>query len=85
MKIPMDYVAVDIETTGLYPKYDKIIEIGAARVRDGKVEDTFSVFVNPGQSLPPKIVELTGIHDQDVCEAPSPGSAPPRSAFGADP
>ena len=41
MKIPMDYVAVDIETTGLYPKYDKIIEIGAARVRDGKVEDTF--------------------------------------------
>lgn len=70
MKIPMDYVAVDIETTGLYPKYDKIIEIGAARVRDGKVEDTFSVFVNPGQSLLPKIVELTGIHDQDVCEAP---------------
>ena len=56
MKIPMDYVAVDIETTGLYPKYDKIIEIGAARVRDGKVEDTFSVFVNPGQSLLPKIV-----------------------------
>ena len=51
MKIPMDYVAVDIETTGLYPKYDKIIEIGAARVRDGKVEDTFSVLSIQGKAF----------------------------------
>ena len=35
--IPMNYVAFDIETTGLNPKYDKIIEIGAVRVRDGEV------------------------------------------------
>ncbi len=70
MDIPMNYVALDIETTGLNPKYDKIIEIGAVRVRNGKMEDTFSSFVNPAKSLPPRIVELTGIQDADVCKAP---------------
>ncbi|MDE7477444.1 MAG: 3'-5' exonuclease [Lachnospiraceae bacterium] len=70
MNIPMNYVAFDIETTGLNPKYDKIIEIGAVRVRDGRVQDTFSTFVNPAKSLPPQIVELTGIHDADVAGAP---------------
>lgn len=70
MKIPMNYVAFDIETTGLNPKYDKIIEIGAVRVRDGEQIDTFSTFVNPGKSLPARIVELTGIRDADVAGAP---------------
>ncbi len=70
MGIPMNYVALDIETTGLNPKYDKIIEIGAVRVRDGKAEDTFSSFVNPAKSLPTRIIELTGIQDADVCKAP---------------
>ena len=53
----MDYVVFDIETTGLYPSQDKIIELGAAKVCDGKIVDTFSAFVNPGKLLPPKIVE----------------------------
>lgn len=66
----MNYVAFDIETTGLNPKYDKIIEIGAVRVRDGEPVDTFSTFVNPAKSLPARIVELTGIHDTDVAGAP---------------
>lgn len=70
MNIPMNYVAFDIETTGLSPKYEKIIEIGAVRVRDGKVQETFSTFVNPGKSLPARIVELTGIHNGDVADAP---------------
>ena len=70
MEIPMNYVAFDIETTGLNPKYDKIIEIGAVRVRDGEPVDTFSTFVNPAKSLPPQIVELTGIRDVDVADAP---------------
>lgn len=70
MGIPQDYVAFDIETTGLNPKYEKIIEIGAVRVRDGEAQDTFSTFVNPGKSLPPRIVELTGIQDSDVAGAP---------------
>lgn len=66
----MNYVAFDIETTGLNPKYEKIIEIGAVRVRDGEVQDTFSTFVNPAKGLPARIVELTGIHDADVAAAP---------------
>lgn len=70
MNIPMNYVAFDIETTGLNPKYDKIIELGAVRVRDGEVVDTFSTFVNPAKSLPERIVELTGIRDADVADAP---------------
>lgn len=70
MKIPMNYVAFDIETTGLNPKYDKIIEIGAVRVRDGETAETFSTFVNPAKSLPERIVELTGIRDADVAHAP---------------
>ncbi|MCM1182409.1 MAG: 3'-5' exonuclease [Roseburia sp.] len=65
-----NYVVFDIETTGLSPKYEKIIEIGAARIADGEVADTFSTFVNPGKSLPPRIVELTGITDIDVINAP---------------
>lgn len=70
MNIPMNYVAFDIETTGLNPKYDKIIEIGAVRVRDGEPAETFSTFVNPAKSLPARIVELTGICDDDVAAAP---------------
>ena len=66
----MDYVVFDIETTGFYPSQDKIIELGAAKVYDGKIVDTFSAFVNPGKLLPPKIVELTGITDADVKKAP---------------
>ena len=69
-KIPMSYVVFDIETTGLNPKYEKIIEIGAAKVQDGKVCETFSTFVNPGKGLPERITELTGIYDTDVINAP---------------
>jgi DNA polymerase-3 subunit alpha (Gram-positive type) len=66
----MNYVAFDIETTGLNPKYEKIIEIGAVRVRDAEAVDTFSTFVNPGKSIPPRISELTGIGEGDIADAP---------------
>lgn len=65
------YISIDLETTGLNPKEDRIIEIGAIKVIDGKVVDTFSTFVNPGRKLEERIVELTGIRDEDLADAPS--------------
>lgn len=64
------YVALDLETTGLDPKRDKIIEIGACRVRDGEIEEELSLLINPHQLLPERITALTGITDGMVQEAP---------------
>lgn len=63
------YVCIDLETTGLDPKRDKIIEIGAVRVARDKIIGEWETFVNPGQKLPERIVELTGIHDEDLAGA----------------
>ena len=52
--------------TGLSAKNDKIIEIGAARVRGGEIVDTISTLVNPKQHIPQRVQELTGITDSDV-------------------
>ena len=64
------YVVFDIETTGFSPKNDKIIEIGAVKVCDGKVIDRFSSFVNPERPIPFNITELTSIEDSMVIDAP---------------
>lgn len=66
-----DYVVLDLETTGLYPKHDRVIEVGALRIRDGKVVDTYSTFVNPQQKLSEKVTEITGITDGDLEHAPT--------------
>lgn len=58
-----DYVVFDLETTGLQPKKDKIIEIGAVKVKDGEPVDVFKSLVNPGLKLPEFITEVTGITD----------------------
>lgn len=63
------YVCIDLETTGLDPKRDKIIEIGAVRVERGEITEEWETFVNPGQKLTERIVELTGIHDGELSEA----------------
>lgn len=65
-----DYVVIDLETTGLNPKLDKIIEIGAVKVREGKAVDRFSTFINPGKKLPERIIEITGITDAQLETAP---------------
>ena len=56
-----DYTVLDLEMTGLSAKTDKIIEIGAIKVRDGRVTDTYGTLVNSGQPVPERIRELTGI------------------------
>ena len=65
-----EIVVFDIETTGLNPKYNGITEIGAVRIREGKIVEQFGTFVNPGQSIPPNIVSLTGITNEMVADAP---------------
>ncbi len=64
------YVVFDIETTGFSSIKDKIIEIGAVRVENGKIVDKFSTFVNPGVPIPFKITQLTSITDGMVMDAP---------------
>lgn len=64
------YISIDLETTGLNPKLDKIIEIGAVKVVEGEVTDTFSTLVNPGRKLEERIIALTGITDADLENAP---------------
>lgn len=56
-----NYSVIDLEMTGLSPRLDKVIEIGAVRVREGQITDTYGVLVNPGCPIPEKIAELTGI------------------------
>lgn len=63
------YTVIDLEMTGLSAKNDKIIEIGAARVRGGEIVDTISTLVNPKQHIPQRVQELTGITDSDVEKA----------------
>lgn len=65
-----DYVAMDLETTGLNPRTDKIIEIGAVRVRNGVAEEKFCTYVKPARAIPERITELTGITNEDVSGAP---------------
>lgn len=64
------FTVVDLETTGLDPKRDKIIEIGAIQVQNGEITKTFHTLVNPGRKLSDKVKELTGITDEDLKNAP---------------
>ncbi len=59
-----DYVALDVETTGLNPAEDRIIEIGMARVIDGVIVAEYSTLVNPQAFLSERITSLTGITDE---------------------
>ncbi|MFO1444637.1 ATP-dependent DNA helicase DinG [Bacillus sp. Bva_UNVM-123] len=65
------FVVIDLETTGNAPKKgDKIIQFAAAVIENGKITEEYSSLVNPGQSIPPFIEELTGLNDEMVKDAP---------------
>lgn len=63
------FVVFDIETTGFVPSINKIIEIGAVKVENGKITDRFSEFINPGFPIPLEIERLTSITDAMVADA----------------
>ncbi|MFZ5919095.1 MAG: helicase C-terminal domain-containing protein [Chloroflexota bacterium] len=70
MSISRIYVALDLETTGLDPDHDAIIEIGVVKFREDEILDTWSTLVNPGRPIPVAIEQLTGISNIDVRPAP---------------
>ncbi|MHB9041762.1 MAG: 3'-5' exonuclease, partial [Melioribacteraceae bacterium] len=65
-----EYCVFDFETTGMSGRQDKVIEIGMVKIRNGKIADTFSSFINPGRPIPYFITKLTGITNADVENAP---------------
>lgn len=64
----LNYTVIDLEMTGLDVKKDRVIEIGAVRVREGRVLDTLGTLVDPGIPVPERVTELTGITSEMVRE-----------------
>ena len=70
MTFDQEFVAFDLETTGLYAQHDRIIEIGAVVLKNGREIERFQTFVDPERPLEKKIIELTGITDEMLRDAP---------------
>lgn len=69
ISFPSEYVVIDIETTGLSTDFDEIIEVGALKVVDGSVTDSFCEYVHPTEPIPYFVTALTGITDEDLKDA----------------
>ncbi len=74
---PDNYTVIDLETTGLDPKNELIIEFAAVKVQNGKAVDTFQSLCDPGFPIPPVIEALTGISTEMVRFCPNPRSVLP--------
>jgi DNA polymerase-3 subunit epsilon len=67
----MDFIAFDLETTGIQPKTDAVVEIGAVRFRGSDVVGTFCTLINPGRPIPPEASAVNGITDEMVADQPN--------------
>ena len=72
------FAVIDFETTGLSPRFHRIIEAGAAIVRDGEIVSTFSELMNPGVRVPAKITAINGITDEMLVGKPRPEDVMPN-------
>ncbi len=70
LDLPNDYVVIDLETTGLSPEFDEIIEVSALRFKDDTLIETFSTLVKPERKIPEFITALTGISNDMVSNSP---------------
>ncbi len=77
VSFPLDYTVIDLETTGLNPESELIIEFAAAKVRNGVIVDTFQQLCDPGFHIPEVITGITGISDDMVRFCPNPCSVLP--------
>lgn len=66
----MDFIAFDLETTGIQPKNDAVVEIGAVRFNNGRPGETFCTLINPGRPIPPEASAVNGIMDDMVADKP---------------
>lgn len=70
LEFPIDYVVIDIETTGFNPRHDDIIEVACIKYENNCEVDAFSSLVHINSNLSPFITQLTGITDEDLADAP---------------
>lgn len=70
-----DYVVIDLEMTGLHPKQDAVLEVGAVRVKGKKIADTLNFLVNPKRIVTKEVEELTGITQQMADSGVAPSEA----------
>src|SRR3989339_1753322 len=73
LSLPIDkasFCVLDVETTGLSPQYNNIIELGIVRVKNLKIVEKYHSLINPGRNIPVFITGFTGISNDDVYDAP---------------
>lgn len=72
------YIVIDVETTGLSPDDDRIIEVAAVKCENDRIVDRFHSLVNPGRPIPSRVTQITGINNSDVKNAPDMNTIAPK-------